>query len=210
MDPWDVDIWIATSYDLNGISAISVEESAVIESPFVPIYIVVGIMTIITFHAVQQVPTASSSHKLHVRRLLDLRGGGVLHIPIGVLVLALVIAVAYLALRRRPKSKEPVVVVARDLTPSQTVSFDRERVLGIATEAGGRTSHTAILARGLGLPAVVGAGPAGSMAARAAAAGLLRMRGWRWGRATIVLLGGIVALPFPELNGPICHVDIVS
>jgi len=52
--------------------------------------------------------------------------------------------------------KEPVVVMARDLTPSQTVSFDREYVLAMATEAGGRTSHTAILARALQIPAVVG------------------------------------------------------
>ena len=52
--------------------------------------------------------------------------------------------------------KEPVLVIARDLTPSQTVSFDRTRVLAIATEAGGRTSHTAILARALRMPAVVG------------------------------------------------------
>jgi len=51
----------------------------------------------------------------------------------------------------------PVVIVAHDLTPSQTAGFDKEKVLGIATEAGGRTSHTAILARALGIPAVVGA-----------------------------------------------------
>jgi len=50
----------------------------------------------------------------------------------------------------------PSVVVAHDLMPSQTVAFDKEKVLGIATEAGGRTSHTAILARALGIPAVVG------------------------------------------------------
>ena len=52
--------------------------------------------------------------------------------------------------------KESVVVLARDLTPSQTVSFDRERVLAMATDGGGRTSHTAILARALRIPAVVG------------------------------------------------------
>ncbi len=50
----------------------------------------------------------------------------------------------------------PVVIVARDLAPSQTAGLDREKVLAIATEAGGRTSHTAILARALGIPAVVG------------------------------------------------------
>jgi phosphotransferase system enzyme I (PtsI) len=51
---------------------------------------------------------------------------------------------------------EPVVVVARDLTPSQTAELDKEKVVGIAIDTGGRTSHTAIVARSLGIPAVVG------------------------------------------------------
>ncbi len=51
---------------------------------------------------------------------------------------------------------EPVVLVARDLTPSQTVDLDRDRVLGFATDGGGQTSHTAIVARALHIPAVVG------------------------------------------------------
>lgn len=51
---------------------------------------------------------------------------------------------------------EEVVVLAHDLTPSQTANFDRRHVLGLATDAGGRTSHTAIIARALGIPAVVG------------------------------------------------------
>jgi phosphotransferase system enzyme I (PtsI) len=50
----------------------------------------------------------------------------------------------------------PVVVVAHSLSPSQTVSFDRSKVLGIATDVGGRTAHAALLARDLGIPAVVG------------------------------------------------------
>ncbi len=50
----------------------------------------------------------------------------------------------------------PVVVVAETLMPSQTVSFDREKVLAIAMEEGGVTSHTAIIANALGIPAVVG------------------------------------------------------
>jgi len=50
----------------------------------------------------------------------------------------------------------PVVVVAHSLSPSQTVSFDRTKVLGIATDVGGRTAHAALLARDLGIPAVVG------------------------------------------------------
>ncbi len=48
------------------------------------------------------------------------------------------------------------VVVARDLTPTQTTSFDRSRVLAFATDLGGKTSHTAIVARALGIPSVVG------------------------------------------------------
>jgi len=53
---------------------------------------------------------------------------------------------------------EAVVVVAPNLTPSQTVSLDRETILAFVTDAGGRTSHTAILARALSIPAVVGLG----------------------------------------------------
>jgi len=50
---------------------------------------------------------------------------------------------------------EPVVVVAHDLTPTQTAGFDQEFIKGFATDAGGRTSHTAIVARSMGIPAVV-------------------------------------------------------
>ena len=49
------------------------------------------------------------------------------------------------------------VLVAHDLTPSDTASMDRRRILGFATEVGSPTSHTAILSRSLGIPAVVGA-----------------------------------------------------
>ncbi|MBK6456663.1 MAG: phosphoenolpyruvate--protein phosphotransferase [Gemmatimonadetes bacterium] len=48
------------------------------------------------------------------------------------------------------------ILVTHDLTPSLTVQLDREAIAGIATESGTRTSHVAILARSLGLPAVVG------------------------------------------------------
>jgi phosphoenolpyruvate-protein phosphotransferase (PTS system enzyme I) len=51
-----------------------------------------------------------------------------------------------------------VILVARDLTPTITVQLDRNRILGIATDAGTRTSHSAILSRSLGLPAVVSLG----------------------------------------------------
>ncbi|MGH7129115.1 MAG: phosphoenolpyruvate-utilizing N-terminal domain-containing protein, partial [Planctomycetaceae bacterium] len=53
----------------------------------------------------------------------------------------------------------PVVVLAHNLTPSETASLNREFVRGFATEVGGRTSHTAILAGALEIPAVVGVGP---------------------------------------------------
>jgi phosphotransferase system enzyme I (PtsI) len=56
--------------------------------------------------------------------------------------------------------KQPSIILARDLTPSDTVMLDKELVLGFCIAEGGATSHTAILARGLGLPAVVGAGRA--------------------------------------------------
>ncbi|NWG05223.1 MAG: phosphoenolpyruvate--protein phosphotransferase [Chloroflexi bacterium] len=50
---------------------------------------------------------------------------------------------------------KPVVVVARELSPSDTISFNKDFVLGFCIVNGGPTSHTAILARALGLPAVV-------------------------------------------------------
>ncbi len=54
-----------------------------------------------------------------------------------------------------PSFSEPSVVVAHDLAPAETATLDRALVLGIVTEAGGRTSHTAILAAQMGIPAVV-------------------------------------------------------
>ena len=54
--------------------------------------------------------------------------------------------------------KKPAVIIAEDLTPSDTVLLDKSLVLGFCTAQGSATSHTAILARGLGLPAVAGAG----------------------------------------------------
>jgi len=54
--------------------------------------------------------------------------------------------------------EEEVVVIAPDLSPSDTALMHREKVVGFATDAGGRTSHTAIMARSLEIPAVVGLG----------------------------------------------------
>ena len=53
----------------------------------------------------------------------------------------------------------PAVVLAEDLGPSDLMSVPRERLLGFALAVGGLTAHSAILARGLGIPAVVGLGP---------------------------------------------------
>lgn len=64
----------------------------------------------------------------------------------------------------RPEEEEPIltglppnaVVIAHDLSPADTATLPKYKVSAFATEIGGRTSHTAILARSLGLPAVVG------------------------------------------------------
>ena len=57
---------------------------------------------------------------------------------------------------RLAELEHPAVIIATDLTPSQTAGFDREKVVGFVTDLGGRTSHTAIVANALGYPAVVG------------------------------------------------------
>jgi phosphotransferase system enzyme I (PtsI) len=54
-----------------------------------------------------------------------------------------------------PDSPEPFVLVARDLAPADTALLDPAKVVGFVTEEGGPTSHTAILARSMGVPAVV-------------------------------------------------------
>ena len=51
---------------------------------------------------------------------------------------------------------EPRILVSEDLSPSDTASLDRAKILGIATDTGGRTSHAVIMARASGVPAVVG------------------------------------------------------
>lgn len=57
---------------------------------------------------------------------------------------------SFLALR------EPHILVAHNITPSDTATMNREYVLGLATDLGSRTSHTAIMSRSLGIPAAVG------------------------------------------------------
>ena len=52
--------------------------------------------------------------------------------------------------------EQPVVVIARDLSPSETAQMHKQHVLAFVTDVGGRTSHTAIMAKSLEIPAVVG------------------------------------------------------
>lgn len=56
----------------------------------------------------------------------------------------------------QPDPREPVVVVAREILPSQALTLQQYNVVGIVTEAGGPSGHSAILARALGIPAVSG------------------------------------------------------
>lgn len=55
----------------------------------------------------------------------------------------------------RPQSKEPCIIVCDDLTPSETVQLDKSLVLGFLLTKGNANSHTAILARTLGIPAII-------------------------------------------------------
>jgi phosphotransferase system enzyme I (PtsI) len=59
-------------------------------------------------------------------------------------------------LRSISEIDESVLIVSRDLSPADTVQMKMDRILGFATDMGGKTSHTAIVARSLGIPAVVG------------------------------------------------------
>ena len=61
---------------------------------------------------------------------------------------------------RLSEIQEEVILVADDLTPSDTVQLEQDKVLAIITRIGGKTSHTAILAKSLGIPAVLGVGDA--------------------------------------------------
>ncbi|MCB1769679.1 MAG: HPr family phosphocarrier protein, partial [Candidatus Competibacteraceae bacterium] len=82
-------------------------------------------------------------------RALDLR-------DVGEQVLAQLLGIE----RRQMTLTEPSILVAEDLTPSDTLQLDTRHIRGLVTSVGGPTSHTAILARTLGLPAIVAAGPA--------------------------------------------------
>ena len=56
-----------------------------------------------------------------------------------------------------PTSDSPFILIAEDLAPADTATLDPEKVLALLTAGGGPQSHTAIIARSLGLPAVVAA-----------------------------------------------------
>ncbi|MEF3303933.1 phosphoenolpyruvate--protein phosphotransferase [Paenibacillus sp. GYB003] len=56
----------------------------------------------------------------------------------------------------KPPEDEPYVIVAKELTPSQLAHLDASKLLGIVTASGGKTSHTAIMARAMGIPFVFG------------------------------------------------------
>lgn len=55
-------------------------------------------------------------------------------------------------------SESGIILIAEDLTPSDTARIDKDKVLGFMTEIGGPTSHSAIMARTIGIPAIVGVG----------------------------------------------------
>lgn len=74
----------------------------------------------------------------------------------------------------------PVILVAADLTPSDTARLDPAQILGICTELGGATAHSAILARALGIPAVVGLGSQVWQLASGQTVGLDGSRGEVW------------------------------
>ena len=78
---------------------------------------------------------------------------------------------------------EPCIVVANDLTPSDTAKIGGKPVAGFITKIGGRTSHSAIMARSMGIPAIVGAGDKAGPRSRTAWTLLHRRRGRRAGRA---------------------------
>jgi phosphotransferase system enzyme I (PtsI) len=86
-----------------------------------------------------------------------------------------------------PTDRPPGILVARDLSPAETVGLTRDRVLAIVTEAGTRTSHTSILARALEIPAVVGV------------SGLLEKVGNGDMLAVDGVHGRVVVNPFPTL-----------
>jgi len=71
-----------------------------------------------------------------------------------------VIRILHRAEEQATRLEEPSVIVAAELTPSDTVTLDKQKVLAFCTARGGATSHVVILAKALGIPAIVGLGAA--------------------------------------------------
>lgn len=71
-----------------------------------------------------------------------------------------IIAVLTGAVQGGIDSSVPVILIADDLAPSETVQLDKSKILGFITEGGSGSSHTAILARTMGIPAIIGVGKA--------------------------------------------------
>lgn len=92
---------------------------------------------------------ASLRNPLLAQRANDLR-------DVGLRVLAILTGTTVKA----PEYPPNTILIAEDLTPSDTAALDRSRVMGFCTTRGGATSHVAILARSLGLPALAGTEPA--------------------------------------------------
>ncbi|MFL6569834.1 MAG: phosphoenolpyruvate--protein phosphotransferase [Chthoniobacterales bacterium] len=92
---------------------------------------------------------ASLRNPLLAQRANDLR-------DVGLRVLAIITGVE----TKAPEYPANAILIAEDLTPSDTASLDRTRVMGFCTTRGGATSHVAILARSLGIPALAGTEPA--------------------------------------------------
>src|SRR5574341_208823 len=88
---------------------------------------------------------------------------------------------------------QPSIILAQDLTPSDTARLKPDLTLGFCTEAGGLTSHTTILARTLGLPAVVGLGQAAleqvANGDRVVLAGIVILVLWVYYSAYILIVG---------------------
>src|SRR6202012_1412233 len=87
-------------------------------------------------------------NELLAQRANDLR-------DVGLRVLALLTGADLSA----PDYKPNTILIAEDLAPSDTAALDRSKVLGFCTTRGGATSHVAILARSLGIPALAGIEP---------------------------------------------------
>ena len=106
----------------------------------------------ITTHADQ---LAGMRNQLLAQRANDLR-------DVGLRVLAVLTGTKL----KQPEYPPRSVLIAEDLTPSDTAALDRTRVMGFCTTRGGATSHVAILARSVGLPALAGIEPAALEVAR--------------------------------------------